>query len=422
MKKQILIAGLMVASVTAFAQKKEIKKADKAMKTGNVTEALTYLNQAEALIGSADETQKVQIYVMKAEALLTNSATASYDNIKMAAESMKKAKALGPKGAMVERMESLQRELRVGLVNSAISDQNAKNFKSASEKLYMSYMNSPKDTADLYYAAGNAVNDKDFDTALTYYKDLLDLGFTGITTQYISTDPEGKEVVRYTADERDKDVLLFKHTFPKETKTKSLRGDVLQKVTLILIDKGQNEDAIAIMKEARAANPDDMNLVRAEADLAYKMGDIEKYSSLMNEVAKSDPNNPELFYNLGVSAGQIGQTEKAMEYYKKALEIDPNHALSQINIAAAMLAGEGKIVEEMNGLGMSRKDEQRYDELKAKRTQLYTNVLPYLESAVKLKPDNVELVRTLMNIYSQVGRDADFKAMKSKLKTMEGGQ
>ena len=49
---------------------------------------------------------------------------------------------------------------------------------------------------------------------------------------------------------------------------------------------------------------------------------------MMEEVAQTDPNNPELYYNLGVSAMQIGETERAKSYYTKALElIQPIHLL-----------------------------------------------------------------------------------------------
>ena len=71
-----------------------------------------------------------------------------------------------------------------------------------------------------------------------------------------------------------------------------------------------------------------------------------------------------------VGAAQNKQNEKALGYYKKALELKPDYAIAQINIAALMLSEEGAIVEEMNNLGMSAADEKRYDELKNKRTKL----------------------------------------------------
>ncbi len=73
----------------------------------------------------------------------------------------------------------------------------------------------------------------------------------------------------------------------------------------------------------------------------------------------------------------------------------------------------------MNGLGMSKADTKKYDELSVKRNGLYSQALPYLESALASRGDNVELVRTLMNIYSQLSMDAKYNEMKAKLANME---
>ena len=407
-------------STVAFAQKKEIKKAEKAVKSGDLTEAIGYITQAEALLGAADTKLKTQFYLVKGEAYLADAGNNNFEKMKTAAEAFGQAEALGTDD---KRLGIGKQNLRVALVNSAINDQNAKNYKMAATKLYTSYMTSKKDTSDLYYAAGNAVNGQDYPTALSYYKELLDLGYTGIKTEYIAIDAEaGKEVSFPDKGERDLAMLSGSYTNPSDRKSESVRGDILQKVTLIYNSQGETEKALELMKQAREANPDDVSLIRTEADIAYKMGDMTRYEELMNEVVKSDPMNPELYYNLGVSAGSRDQDEKAMGYYKKALELKPGYALAQINIAALLLKSEGAIVEEMNGLGTSKKDDLRYEELKTKRKDLYKEVIPYLESAIKTKTDNVELVRTLMNLYSQLGEDAKFKAMKAKLAEMEGGE
>lgn len=420
MKKQILLVGIMMLSTLAFAQKKEIKKAEKLVKAGDISEAIGMIGVAEGLISNADNDLKAQFYTIKGEAYLADAGTNNFAKMKTAAESFAAAEKLNV-SKFKSRLDVGKQNLRVALVNSAINDQNKKDYASAAEKLYTSYMGSKKDTSDLYYAAGNAVNGKDYPTALKYYKELLDQGYTGIRQEFIATNIETGETTPF-ADKSDRDLALIggNYTNPGDRMTESVKGDILQKVTLIYISQGENEKALELMKEARATNPNDMSLVRSEADIAYKMGDMEKYSTLMTQVIKSDPNNPELYYNLGVGAAQQENDEKALEYYRKALELKPGYALAEINIAAILLRGEGAIVEEMNGLGTSSKDNRRYDELKNNRKELYEEVLPLLESAIKTKTDNVELVRTLMNLYSQLGQDDKFKAMKAKLADMEG--
>jgi len=421
MKRQLLIVGLLCISAIALGQKKEVKKAERALAAGNTSEAIAYINQAESSISSADNGLKAQFYLIKGNSYLADAGNNNYAKLKTAAEAFGKANELSPTGKIADGVKIGMQNLRVALVNSAIEDQNSQNYSMAAEKLYTSFI-IQKDTSDLYYAAGNAVNAKDYDKALNYYQTLLDMGFTGIRKEWIAMEIEtGKTIVFATESDRNTNMLSGKYTNPGERMSSSVRGDVLQKITLIYTSRGENEKALALMKEARAANPDDKGLLRAEADLAYKMGDMERYSVLMQEIITADPNNPELYYNLGVGSANKGDHKKAMGYYKQALSLDPDFTNAKINMAATILLKEATIIEEMNSLGTSNADYKRYDELKEVKNGLYQEAMPYLESASEDRPDNLELIRTLMNIYSQLGIDDKFKIAKAKLAGLEGG-
>jgi tetratricopeptide (TPR) repeat protein len=380
MKNQILVTGVLLISAITFGQKKELKKAEKALESKEITEAMGYINEAEPLIGTVDNDMKAQFYALKGEAYLAQSNKTDIPKIKTAADAFLMAVELDPNGKYGAMAQNGLINVRAHLVNSAVADQNAKKYASASDKLYASYT-FKKDTSDLYYAAGNAVNAQDYDKALSYYEQLLDMGYTGIQKEFIATDVETGEIVVFSTEEvRNSNLLAGAYTNPDERTSPSVRGDILRNVTLIYTSKGQNDKALKVMKDARAENPDDMSLLRAEADMVYKMGNIERYNELMQELIESDPNNPEIYFNLGVASASKGDKVKATEYYNKAIELKPDYGAALINIASIMLEDEAKIVEEMNGLGTSNADNKRYDLLKQKRKDLYLNVLPYLEN------------------------------------------
>ncbi|MCJ7756853.1 MAG: tetratricopeptide repeat protein, partial [Gillisia sp.] len=184
---------------------------------------------------------------------------------------------------------------------------------------------------------------------------------------------------------------------------------------LIYIDQGKNDKAIAAMDAAKLANPDDISLLQSEADMYYKLGDKEKYRALMEAIVEKDPNNPTVFYNLGVTSYEIGNIEAAIKYYNKALELNPKLTEARLNIAAAILSGESAIVEQMNSLGLSKADAKKYDELAEQRKGLYRKALPYLEEVMENDPENVEAIRTTMNIYYQLGEAEKAAAMQAKL-------
>lgn len=417
MKTRILITGLAFVSAISFGQKKEIKKAEKAVKSNEYSEALTYLSEAEPLLGSADNDTKAQFYAVKGQALLGPGGS-DFTKLKASAEAFSTAFTLDPK-MEAEYGEPLQK-LRAALINGAIKDQNAQQYKLATEKLYASYMVTKKDTSDLYFAAGNAVNGKDYDTALKYYQMLLDKGYTGATKEFVATSKETGEVEAFES-ENLRNIALKTGEFikPEVRVTESRKGEILRNMTLIYIENGDNEKAMALMKTARAENPKDVYLMRADADMSYKMGDIPRYNDLMEKIVATDPENPELYFNLGISNDQMGNKEKALEYYTKAIELKPDYEAALINLAALKLSGEDKLVEEMNNLGNSAADNKRYDELKKERENAYKEALPYLEKAYKINSTNQNVLRYLMNIYGQIGEDAKYKEAKAKLEALE---
>jgi tetratricopeptide (TPR) repeat protein len=416
MKTRILITGLALVSAISFGQKKEIKKAEKAIKSSEYSEALNLLNEAEPLLGAVDNETKAQFYAARGEALL-GSGGSDFTKQKAAAEAFSEAIKLNPK--IKEQLAVPLQNLRAALINGAIKDQNAEQYKTATEKLYTSYTVS-NDLSDLYYAANNAVNGKDYDSAIKYYQTLLDGGFTGETSEFVATNKETGEVEAFE-DENSRNLAVKTGQFikPELRVNSSKKGEILRNMTLIYLEQGNDLKATELMKSAREESPDDVFLMRAEADMSYKMGDLTRYNELMNKIAASDPENPEIYFNMGVGSAEIGNTEKAIEYYNKALELNPSYEAALINLAVLKLASEDKLVEEMNSLGNSRADNKRYDELKVQRTNIYTETLPYLQKALKLNPNNRDVVRTLMNIYSQLADDTKFKEMKAKLETLE---
>ncbi|MFK7834488.1 MAG: tetratricopeptide repeat protein, partial [Winogradskyella sp.] len=315
--------------------------------------------------------------------------------------------------------------MTTGMVNTFLTKANNaftnKNYKAAAKGFEKVYRMSPKDTLYLYYAASSAVTDRDYDTALDYYIELKNLGYSGVQINYCATNVEsGEEEAFGDKTARDLSVNIAKtHIKPTDKKSEAKTAEIVKNIALIYVSQGKNEKALGAMADARAENPEDIGLLLSEANVYLKMGNKDKFKALMEEATEKDPTNAELQYNLGVLAAEGGNNEDARKYYKKAIAINPSYADAYNNIAVAILQGEAGIVEQMNGLGTSSADNRKYDELKEQRTQLYQEAIPFLEKALELKKSNIDTARTLMNIYSALGETDKFKAMKSKVEQME---
>lgn len=69
MKKQILIGAALLASSLTFAQKDELKAAEKALKSGNTVEAKAALDQAQSA-AIADPKYAAQYYFLRGKVIL----------------------------------------------------------------------------------------------------------------------------------------------------------------------------------------------------------------------------------------------------------------------------------------------------------------------------------------------------------------
>src|SRR5690606_33113880 len=147
-------------------------------------EAIAHLDEAEALLGNADNQMKAQFYALRGTALLGKAGT---DAAKLKSAANAFATALSTDPNIESQISTQLQNLRAALINGAVADQNSQQYDKATEKLYLSYTVS-KDPSDLYFAASNAVNGKDYETALKHYQSLLDMGYTGETEEFVATD------------------------------------------------------------------------------------------------------------------------------------------------------------------------------------------------------------------------------------------
>jgi tetratricopeptide (TPR) repeat protein len=417
MKKQIIVALAIAVSALSFAQKKELKTAEKAIKSSKYSEAKAAINQAESMVSAMDEKTKAKFYYLKGQAFYANGKGSDVDT-DAALESLSKVE-----GNYVTETEELKQTMSNGFLTIGNEAYGKKDYSKASKFFEKSYRVTEKDTIFLYYAAATAVNVKEYDRALGLYEELKTLGYTGIEEQYVATDKQTGEIeVFQSSNLRDLSVKTGTHIKPTIRKTESKRSEIVKNVALIYVSEGQSEKAIKAMKDARAENPDDVNLVLSEANLHYKMGNTEEFSRLLVKATEMDPKNPELQYNLGVIAAEADHPEEAKAHYEKAIELDSDYINAYINLAALILAGEQPLIEEMNGLGSSSADNKRYDELREERQVLYKDAIPYLTKALEIAPENINAAKTLMNIYSILGETDKYKEIKANIEEIESAQ
>ena len=420
--KFAILASAFLISVVSFAQKDQIKAAEKALKGGNSLEAVSILQGAESLIPNATDAEKAQYFFVKGNALLdlANKKVEEGKNLSLAAKAYQDLlaveKASGKDKYSSQATTSIL-DIKFKLLNSAIADSKTEKYAEGAQKLHDAYLLDKKDTLNLYYAASTYVNAKNFDTALKLYIELKDLNYSGKGVNYLALNKlTAQEDLFSNTQDRDRVVKIGTHEKSRNEVIPSKRGEINKNIALILIQNGKTEEAKKAISEARKANPDDSSLTLAEANLYLETKDFETYKKLVSEVLEKNPNDADLIFNLGVLSANAKNPVDAENYYKRVMEINPNYINAYINLAALKLENEKVIIDEMNKLGTSPKDMKRYDVLKNQRFNLFRSAIPYLVKAVEIDPTNIDVAKTLMNVYSALEMTEEYKALKAKIK------
>jgi tetratricopeptide (TPR) repeat protein len=419
--KYVILASALLISVATFAQKNELKEADKVLKKGEAQAALTILQGAESLMANASVEQKAQFLSLKGDALLAlaNKNVDTDKNLSLAAAAFQELiateKASGKSKYSAEAATSIV-TIKNKLINASIADSKAEKHAEGASKLYDAYLLDKKDTVYLYYAASTYVAAKNYDKALELYDILKKLNYSGKGTSYLAVSKiTGEENAYATAEERDRAVKLGTHEKPRTEQIESKRGEIYKNIALILVQNGKVEEAKKAIADARVANPDDTSLTLTEANLYLDTKDFEKYKALISEVLEKNPNDEGLLFNLGVISGNAGNYVDAEKYYLKAIAIKPDYTNAYLNLAIIKLDADKKIVDEINKLGTSEKDNKRYEALKKQREVLFKNALPYLEKATELDPNNKEVKTTLLSVYRALEMTDKAKELKAKM-------
>jgi tetratricopeptide (TPR) repeat protein len=428
MKKLAILMMIMICS-NSFSQKKELRQINKLISESFFNEAESSLEAISSLVEVSDDKIKAQYYFYLAkvsnELEKFNDAITAYENLKSINDSAYST-------IIKTEFEFLYSQIETSIINSAVEDNRNSNYSVASDKLIMAYrMNEEKNKDYLYYAAGSAVNSKEYDKALDYYVELKENNYTGVIDEYYITNNETGEEEKVSETEFDLLKNSKDYSNPRVGQTESRYPEIVKNIALIYVQQGKNDVAIEAIQEARSIQPDDTSLILNEADLYIRISNNsddeserdlyrKKFKELMELAITKDPENGILYYNLGVISSEQGENDSALEYYKKAIEFKPDYVDAYLNLVAVILDGEQSIVDEMNNLGTSKKDNIRYDELKVERENLYKECIPFLEKLIEVSPTNIDALNTLKNIYGVLGENEKFKDISAKINEIQG--
>lgn len=200
----------------------------------------------------------------------------------------------------------------------------SKNFEEAKILIEEALQSSQNDTELLKLAGLVYTNLEQWKKACGYFETVL------------KYSPEDATSTFYLAKcyEKLKDLISAKNYFQKVIELRPEYDDAYKSLCLVLIQQRNNADAIEYAERAIQLFPEDYfyDFVKGTALMDSK--DFITALVSLHNAAKKAPNKPEILNSLGTCYIALGDSQKAIDTYKKILNFDPNNAMAYFNIGS----------------------------------------------------------------------------------------
>jgi Flp pilus assembly protein TadD len=100
----------------------------------------------------------------------------------------------------------------------------------------------------------------------------------------------------------------------------------------------------------------------------------------LDKAKKNDPNNKSFYFADGTIYDKIGNMDKAVEAYNKAIAIDPNFYDAYFNLAVVYFNSAVKLTEAAN----AELDNKKYQDKKNLADEEFKKAIPHMEKAYEV--------------------------------------
>ena len=384
MKKVLLLTAVICISTGVFAQKGKVTSAMTLIEQGTLDKAKEALDQAMTHPKSMNwfNTYFAKGKLCQAVFKSENPAFKAFytDPLGEAYSAYEKAMELDTKGGIKKRIITgmVYNSLALDLYAQGGAQFDAKDFEGALKSFERQIKITESDNyvgvtdTGMYYNAGlAAANAKKHPEAIKYFEKCAEMSYLGVTPYF----------------QISQSYLQMGDTLKAEALLTSLPGKFPgnKNITLQLIDlyikAGKNEEALKNLAIAKAEDPENYSLYFAEGILYLNDN---KYDEAITDLTKSIELKSDLYESqYGLGAAYIN---KGADMFVKANDImDVNKYNAAIEEAMAVFA----------------------------------KALPYMEKADELKPNDVDAMRGLQQLYYRLKMTDKYNAVKAKLDALE---
>jgi tetratricopeptide (TPR) repeat protein len=365
MKKIVLLSLAISISIgSAIAQMGKVSSAISFTDQGLLDKAKEALDQAflneKSMNNPKTFVAKGKLYQAifnsdnpKFKSLVTNPLEEAY-------AAYEKALKLDPKGSIKKQLSLNSNYLLLGndFIKQGAQKFEAKDFKGAFESFENNIKIASSDVyigvvdSGTYFNAGLAAfNGKIYDKAIPYFQKCADMKYEG-------TQPH----------------LLIYQSY---------------------MEKGDTSTAEVVLKKTLELYPDNQDVILQLLDHYYKANKIPEAFSYLSTAKAKDPNNFSLYWVEGALNMKQEKWDEAIVSLTKSAELKPDLFDLQYNLGVCYYNKAFVMFKEAETI----MDVNKYNTAIAPANETFEKAIPFFEKASQLKPDDIDAMRNLKELY-----------------------
>ena len=173
----------------------------------------------------------------------------------------------------------------------------------------------------------------------------------------------------------------------------------LDMAKLLLIEKDTLK-ALSYIEKGRAVFEDNTDLINTEINVYLAQGKISVLKDKLIKATEVTPDNEVLHCVLANIYNSTKEEDKAVEEYKKAIELKPDYELANYNLGVIYFS-RGKVwMDKVNALPL--KEEAKAKDYEAKAKVEFKTATEYLEKSYEISPDK-RTKQTLFQLFTRLG-------------------
>jgi tetratricopeptide (TPR) repeat protein len=380
--KQIFTAFLISVLTVGFAvaQKKEVQSAWNYIKYDQLDKAQQAIDKAitHEQTMNDDKTWYYRGIIYQSMYNHEKFSKLSDNPLKVAAESFKKVVELDPNTEYADDINKRMRILGTEFFNRGATQYNQDNYQASIE----AFSSGLKVNEDVGLAAGDSIN-------------LLSHLYSAYAAERMKNSSLAKEHYQKLMDLDYKDPKIY--------------------IFLANIHKNETDTtrALEVLQSGRQKFPDDSNLIIEELNIYLASGKNEESIDRLQLAIQKEPGNPTLHFALGTNYDKIGEENKAIAAYQKAIDLKPDYFDAYYNLGVMHFNEGAELANKANEI--PPKQIKEYEEAKKIADAKFNQAKPFLEKASELNPEDRQTLITLRQIYARENNPAKVEEINKKL-------